>query len=118
MNLCVECQTHYTRRDNNVCYRCNEKRNSDALLAAVAPKSPIRFPLPAGTSLACQNKPELFFAQGQVQLEAKALCNACPAYAWCLEWATENDEEGVWAGLTRGQRRARRLTRGQVELIA
>lgn len=120
MNVCAECKIHRTRRDDSICYRCNERREQDLLLKSTAPPHPIRFPLPADTELACMEQPELFFGQGKVKIAARTLCDECPAYDWCLEWATLNDEEGVWAGLTQGQRRARKskLTKGDVTLIA
>lgn len=64
-------------------------------------------------------RPELYFAQGPAPAEAKKLCAACPAYDWCLAWSTANDEAGVWAGQTRGERRRKsKLTRTDVVLVA
>lgn len=120
LNLCTECDIHLTRRENGLCYRCNDKRDQDSLLNTLAPVSPVRFPLPPETRLPCEGKTELFFGQGRVSTEARRLCASCPALLWCLEWATENDEEGIWAGLTRKERRARKakLTQATVVLVA
>lgn len=120
MTKCTECQIYETRRDEGICFRCNENREQDLLLKSTAPPHPIRFPLPADTKLGCQERPELFFGQGKVKIEARALCDECPAYDWCLAWSTANDEEGVWAGLTQGQRRrhAGKLTKATVTLVA
>lgn len=48
-----------------------------------------------------------------MKLEAKRLCDSCPVNLLCHEWATANDEEGVWAGTTRDERRAVRATRDE-----
>lgn len=37
---------------------------------------------------------------------AKAICSACPVKAACLAAAT-SDDQGVWGGMTRGERRGR-----------
>lgn len=117
---CTECGIHETRREDSICFRCNENRESDLLLKQVAPPHPIRFPLPPDTKLACMEQPELFFGQGKVRLEARRLCNACPAFDWCLAWATANNEEGVWAGMKKDERRrhAEKLTQATVTLVA
>lgn len=120
MELCVECDIHLTRRDDKVCYRCNEKRESDKLLATLAPVSPVNFPLEPGVRLPCEGKTELFFTQGKVRVEAKELCAICPVTAWCLSWAIENDEDGVWGGMSRAERdrHAAKLTKATVTLVA
>lgn len=35
----------------------------------------------------------------------KTVCSECPVWGMCLRWAVENEEEGVWAGTTKLQRR-------------
>lgn len=69
-----------------------------------------------GRKTPCQDRPELFFGRGKVKLEAKELCGSCPVNLLCHEWATVNDEEGVWAGTTRDERRE--LTRQRLTLVA
>ena len=56
--------------------------------------------------------PDLFFPVGTTgpALEqiaaAKAVCNACPAQAACLEFAlATNQESGVWGGTSEEERR-------------
>jgi WhiB family redox-sensing transcriptional regulator len=58
--------------------------------------------------------PELFFpiserGQSTAQiLEAKAVCWRCPVQPECLQYAfDENVEDGIWGGLTEGERRER-----------
>lgn len=114
MQLCKECDTHLTRRDDDICYRCNEKRTADALVNLYA--SPVRSPFTPGIKVPCQDRPELFFGRGKVRLEAKELCAGCPVRQQCLDWATVNDEQGVWAGTTRDERRE--LTRQRLTLVA
>lgn len=36
---------------------------------------------------------------------AKKVCANCPYIVECLEWALENNEQGVWGGTTRNERR-------------
>ncbi|WCD91135.1 Transcriptional regulator WhiB1 (plasmid) [Streptomyces xanthophaeus] len=57
--------------------------------------------------------PELFFPIGTtgpalMQIhEAKAVCCRCPVMEQCLRWALESGQgEGVWGGLSEGERRA------------
>jgi WhiB family redox-sensing transcriptional regulator len=57
--------------------------------------------------------PELFFPIGNtgpalVQIdEAKAVCRRCEVAAVCLQWALEqNQDSGVWGGLSEDERRA------------
>jgi hypothetical protein len=42
--------------------------------------------------------------------EAKEVCDGCPVRPECLEWALENDEEGVWGGTSSYQRQQLRRT--------
>lgn len=49
------------------------------------------------------------------------MCHSCPMYEWCLTWGIENDEQGIWGGLSRKERRTVRngtLTRADVTLVA
>ncbi|MGW2635686.1 WhiB family transcriptional regulator [Streptomyces sp. NPDC001348] len=57
--------------------------------------------------------PELFFPVSEggaslIQIEqARSICRRCPVLHECRAWALRNGEyEGVWGGLTAGQRRA------------
>jgi WhiB family redox-sensing transcriptional regulator len=58
--------------------------------------------------------PELFFPirSGSDISAAVAVCAACPVRAECHEWAEATQQvHGVWAGVDRGDRRARRKAR-------
>jgi WhiB family redox-sensing transcriptional regulator len=57
--------------------------------------------------------PELFFPIGNtgpavVQIDAaKAVCTSCEVVDTCLKWAMENNQDsGVWGGLSEDERRA------------
>lgn len=59
--------------------------------------------------------PELFFPLGTSGIhrdqvdEAKAVCRRCPVRGACLEWAVDHPSlEGIWGGLTVGERRNHR----------
>lgn len=56
--------------------------------------------------------PEAFFADDQRDLVVpKSICAGCPVRAECLAWADANPAattHGVWGGLDRRQRKARR----------
>ncbi|MFJ4468690.1 WhiB family transcriptional regulator [Streptomyces sp. NPDC089424] len=62
--------------------------------------------------------PDLFFPIGNthsgrtaVQVdEAKAVCRRCPVAERCLAWAVDvGPVEGIWGGMTEGERRALRV---------
>ncbi|MCL2803511.1 MAG: WhiB family transcriptional regulator [Micrococcales bacterium] len=57
--------------------------------------------------------PELFFPVGNAGLalaqieSAKSVCARCDVGGDCLQWAIENNQEsGVWGGLSEDERRA------------
>jgi WhiB family transcriptional regulator, redox-sensing transcriptional regulator len=59
--------------------------------------------------------PDLFFPVGTTGLAldqidaAKAVCNACPAKAPCLEFAlATNQDSGIWGGTSEDERRTLR----------
>lgn len=58
--------------------------------------------------LCSQTDPEKFFPDtGEHSTDAKKTCRRCTVRAECLEYALRNDEEwGVWGGLTANERRA------------
>jgi WhiB family transcriptional regulator, redox-sensing transcriptional regulator len=58
-------------------------------------------------SLCAETDPDLFFPElGVVAFQAKKICAACDVKAQCLKYAIDNNEEhGVWGGLTPQQRR-------------
>lgn len=66
--------------------------------------------------------PELFFPLGTSGIhaqqidEAKAVCRRCPVVSACLDWALDNPStEGIWGGLTDGERR--RMRRRETRLL-
>ncbi len=44
-----------------------------------------------------------------------SVCQRCPVRDNCLQWAIDNDEVGVWGGLTHEQRRSLGWKRGRVK---
>ena len=54
----------------------------------------------------CIGKGDLFFQETKrtVVRQARKICDSCAVNSRCLEYALENDEVGVWAGLTTNQR--------------
>lgn len=39
------------------------------------------------------------------QAKAKTVCRSCGVNTMCLKWALDNDESGIWGGLTEEERR-------------
>ena len=37
---------------------------------------------------------------------AKSICRRCPHQAECAEWGIQNEDFGIWGGLTESNRRA------------
>ena len=69
--------------------------------------------------------PDLFFPVGSTGLalnhidSAKAVCQACPVQAPCLEFALEtNQDAGVWGGTSEEERRQLRRTRPRARQAA
>jgi WhiB family transcriptional regulator, redox-sensing transcriptional regulator len=106
-------------RAHVACRYCGTPRTVASLAATDAPcrqcqASDLLWLRPVGTwveDAACaQTDPEAFFPyadqnDGTVRL-AKAVCNACPVRAKCLEHALEVGEtHGIWGGLTPRERR-------------
>lgn len=68
--------------------------------------------LPDLPQRACREAdPELFFNESRGRpsdadiWEAKLVCSGCPEALKCLQWALDNDEQGVWGGTTDEERR-------------
>lgn len=70
-------------------------------------------------SAACRYEdPELFFPiredgpwRRQIE-QARSVCNRCPVVGACGAWALRNGEsDGMWGGMTPGERRTLRLGR-------
>jgi len=58
--------------------------------------------------------PETFFSVSLVDA-AKAICEACPLKTQCLEYALENNYEGVWGGTTDSDRMTIKKTKETLE---
>ena len=58
--------------------------------------------------------PETFFAVSLIDA-AKAICEPCPLKTACLEYALENNYEGVWGGTTDTDRDTIKNTREALE---
>lgn len=59
---------------------------------------------------ACRGQGKLFFDDKKKSnvAKAKALCGICVVKDLCLAYAMENDDFGVWGGLTLNERRVMR----------
>jgi hypothetical protein len=71
-------------------------------------------PLPHFDRAVCRTRPDLpWFGGGTYAriTEAVSLCCRCPEIDACHRWAERHDENGIWAGLTQGQREAMRDAR-------
>ncbi|WP_277068712.1 WhiB family transcriptional regulator [Saccharomonospora viridis] len=66
-------------------------------------------------ALCQQTDPEAFFPdKGGSNREAKRVCRACPVREECKAYALDNNEQfGVWGGLTERERRALRKSRSR-----
>lgn len=66
------------------------------------------------SALCAQVDPEAWFpAKGQPNKDAKRICRSCEVRVECLEYALsqEEDEPGVWGGLSERERRRLRRER-------
>lgn len=68
---------------------------------------------------ACVGKGHLFFDDlKKVQVaKAKKICATCPVLMECRAYSLENEEYGVWGGLTANQRRLVRRGRLKVDTV-
>jgi WhiB family redox-sensing transcriptional regulator len=69
-------------------------------------------------SAPCQQAPDIFFLekgdhQGPEKIRmSKAICAECPVKFLCLEYALEaGEDDGIWGGLTRNERKALKRSR-------
>lgn len=76
------------------------------------------YPIPSGVITTCTPDPDGMFpsykSAPQKVAAAKKVCAPCPYAAGCVEWALENDEEGVWGGTDEADRKAIHKARGTV----
>lgn len=54
-----------------------------------------------------QMDPEMWFRaeHARATKRAKKICMECPVREQCLEWASKHEEEGVWGGVSKSERR-------------
>ena len=71
-------------------------------------------PLTWADEAACRGESRLFFApagerpeaRATREVQARAVCHACPARAECRDWAREHREYGFWGGESEEERAA------------
>jgi WhiB family redox-sensing transcriptional regulator len=57
------------------------------------------------SALCAQADPDAWFPEpGQRNDVPKAICSRCPVQQECLDHAIENDEMGIWGGMTEAER--------------
>lgn len=62
--------------------------------------------VPWHTLAACAGDPDAMYVKGPAVKHAKRICAGCEVRAECLTEALENGEDqGIWGGLTRLERR-------------
>lgn len=78
---------------------------------------PVPYPPVDGTQPCAAEEPELFFPRTSrdqyfSEPRAKAVCEHCPFFTPCLEWAVAHNTDGLWAGTSPAERAAIRARRG------
>lgn len=68
-------------------------------------------------ALCAETDPEAFFPEkGESSHEGKRICESCPLQQACLQYALENNEEfGIWGGLSSTERKRIRRERRLAE---
>lgn len=70
-----------------------------------------------GPAACTEVDPDLFFADPEepnylkITSKAKKICGTCIYIAECREWAIETNEQGVWGGTSKNERRKIRKQR-------
>jgi len=91
-------------RRERVCVGCDRATKGPCLQHALGmPRVSIPYPLDLEVDLPCVGLWEEHDEE-YVTPEVKARCGSCPAAAWCLQTATENGYQGIWAGTNYDQR--------------
>lgn len=120
---CANCFDWRTRHPSGKCTKCRERQQPqvDKLIGQF--EAALYIPYPDDFSrrkIACRGQKNAFDKPSASQAVREA-CWSCPMYDWCLSWGIENDEQGIWGGLSRKERRIVRngaLTRTDVVLVA
>lgn len=119
---CANCFDWRTRHPSGKCSRCRERETPkiDRLVAQF--EAALYVPYPEQFSkerVNCRGSKE--HDKPSASQAVREACWTCPLYDWCLTWGIENDEQGIWGGLSRKERRQVRngqLTRSGVVLVA
>lgn len=86
-------------------YAKGVRRNRRETRGRTAEAGKNKFPALRGTLIPCAALPDKWFSEDPKKVaSAKADCNACPARTECAELG-ENEEFGVWGGMTPDERR-------------
>lgn len=118
--VCIKCHEHQTRRQDGICYRCDQQIGVDDLIRRFQVKYPIPMPEKMkGVPPACEGLSSRFETDEALPV-ARDMCKSCPLYDWCLDYGTWNDMWGTWGGLSQAERRIVRkgLQKRGFELIA
>lgn len=72
-----------------------------------------RMPRFSGPGACAQSDPEVWFRDGKGGRSSEdrfaiRICRRCKIKDECLQWAMENEDWGIWGGLTAEERRKRR----------
>lgn len=122
--LCKECYDVKTRDPSGICSACrgNEPHGPDQIVAKYEAQTYVPYPEAFYTEeLPCKGRNEFLLPNASQRV--RDMCRRCPIYDWCLEWGIANDEQGIWGGLSRLERKIVRegkpgLTPERYELVA
>lgn len=103
--VCQECFDRLTRHPTGICSYCREREPViDPLLDRYEAQQYVPYPEEFGkVPTPCKGRNE--FLKPNASQEVREACWSCPQYEWCLDWGTSNDEEGIWGGLSRPERK-------------
>lgn len=105
--ICTECYEFRTKDPSGVCAICRRRvAKAPSLIQLFAAEVWIDKPFPATLKLPCETMRDEYMKPRASQA-VRDLCATCPkvAYDWCLDWGVANDEQGIWGGLSRPERK-------------
>lgn len=122
---CSECFEWKTRHPSGICTKCrgSERNETEQQQLLTRFEAALYVPYPqdfAKQQIPCRGQRGEWDRPNASQWVRES-CWECPVQDWCLTWGIENDEQGIWGGLSRGERRTVRngqLTRDAVVLVA
>lgn len=115
---CMDCGKG-TSASTSLCSDCTTYEVIDPLVTlvnALKPKYPLPQPeLPDDFRPACSKNPDIFFSERtDDRIAAQYMCaSGCPLKEWCVDFATQNKQKGVWGGTTGADRRKIRSERAR-----